>query len=271
MPYDCVVKFPMNKINKVVSLELRAGDEVSKRRRESICEQTIKHMEIDFAQITDTLACLIDDQDYDRLRQRIGAANRGLFSPLRVIGLHDLIPQYFCSSVLRNDYQSWQVEKLFDCLIYVHGGTASTDAGLSLTLAHELQHFIQYSTNRPIWAVHRLFAELPEPYCEAFKSWVDFPIEREARVVAKRVALALFDRKAVIDYMTQKRDERINDLDVIDWEFLLSKESDMLYDAVEHTKALVRQYRPQLLAVQTEDWSDCPDVLSLKLDSEEWH
>lgn len=260
----------MSASNQPVSFEVRGDDAALRAKRHLNCETTLQHLNVDLSQLSETVVCLIDDQDCSHLRHQPGAANRGLFSPLRGQELGGLIPHYFLDSVTRFNCQSWKQEELFNCLIYVHGSTSSSEVGLTLTLAHELQHFVQYATDRPTWAVDRLLAELPAPHSEALQRWTDFPIEREARVVAKRVAFEMYGQQAVTDYIRQKLGERINEADVVDWKFLLSAESDAAYRAVEHTRTLVRRFRSQLIALQRLDWSACREVQSLDFDSPDW-
>jgi len=73
----------------------------------------------------------------------------------------------------------------FASVIYLHGSTCEKDVGLTITFAHELQHFLQYANERRLWAVNSLLVNLPNLPTEDLKAIWDFPIEREARIVAK--------------------------------------------------------------------------------------
>ena len=184
--------------------------------------------------------------------------------------MRDLIPQYFWDSVIAHNYKTWRLEELYDCLIYVHGTTASSDVGLAFTLAHELQHFVQYSKYRSVWVIHRLLVELATSNPQTFKRWADFPIEREARIVSKRVATEMFSADLVRLHIQGKIVEHANDADVEDWEYLLSVEPGVEYDVVEGTRRLVHNFRDELISMQTQDWSDCPEVADLDLIAPEW-
>ena len=76
----------------------------------------------------------------------------------------------------------------YESLIYLHGSTCETDIGLTMTLAHELQHFLQYTNERHLWTANTLLMKLPSLPTDDLKACSDFPVEREARITAKKVA-----------------------------------------------------------------------------------
>jgi hypothetical protein len=138
----------------------------------------------------------------------------------------------------------------YDCIIYLHGSTCETDIGLTLTLAHELQHFVQYAISRPLWAVHTLLSNLPGLPKDNLQGWKDFPLEKEARVVAKRIAEKLFGADPVSDYIKGMIDAHLTDGDAIDWAFIQGINCSLSYDATEETKHLVRLYKRELSELQ---------------------
>ena len=75
----------------------------------------------------------------------------------------------------------------FDDFIYLHGSTCSSAMGLTMTLAHELQHFIQHSQQTRLWAANSLIPKLKKATIRALGlRWCDIPHEREARIVSSR-------------------------------------------------------------------------------------
>jgi hypothetical protein len=257
----------MDVSKRVIGFEVLEGDEASRERKSSICEQILSGLNVDFSSFTSTVICLIDNQENATLRLARGPANRGIFFPVTNEHVRDLIPDYFRNSILHLDCSTLSLERLYDCVIYMHGSTAASEIGLTLTLAHELQHFIQYATNRSTWATDKLLQKLRMTHEEEFRQWADFPIEREARVVSKRVAIEMHGHLAVEDFIRQERAKHITDADVLDCDFLLSSEADVAYSATQATSALVERFRPELIALQAQNSSDCPEVESLNLTS----
>ena len=247
---------PMSLSNQVVSFDIRSSD----ARKCLVCENTKEQMSRYLSQATEKVICLIDDQDY-RLADK---GQKGFSSPLPA-GLY-FIPQYFNDSVI--DW-SYQTGRLYDSLIYIHGSTSSSEVGLTLTLAHELQHFVQYTTNHATWATNEFFQELKVTHEDEFRRSVDFPIEREARVVSKRVAIEMHGRVVVEDFIRRERDRCITGADVVDCDFLLSPEADVAYSAREASRALVRRFKPELIALQAQNPNVYPEVAPLILTSNE--
>ena len=164
------------------------------------------------------------------------------------------------------DWRTQQLMHPYECLIYLHGSTCDRDIGLTLTLAHELQHFIQYPTCRPIWAAGVLLSNLPNLNQEHFVRPADYPIERNARVVAKRTAISLYGTEAVSDYIRDRIRENLTPIDVVDWRFMLSDEADEVYDMDEGTRLLVERHRNALIEEQSKpQWEKFPEVTDLNL------
>jgi hypothetical protein len=151
----------------------------------------------------------------------------------------------------------------FASIIYLHGSTCESDIGLALSFAHELQHFLQYSQKKSVWAMNTLLIDLRN---EEFKVWWDFPIEIEARVIAKRVAEELFGTKPVNEYILARIAAQITDNDVEDWRFVQGIDAAVLYDLAEATKPLVQRHR-QALEKLLEQRREDPDYFNVTLDA----
>jgi hypothetical protein len=234
--------------NQAVSFNIM-GSDAAHEQKNLVCQNTKMQMNRDLSRATKTVICLIDDQDHIRAK----GGERGFFSPVELPEVRFLIPQYFLDPVVDFNYQSMTMERLYDSLIYIHGSTSWSEdrfleIGLTLTLAHELQHFIQYATNHSIWATNKLFQKLRITHEEEFRHPFDFPIEREARIVSKRVAIEMHGREAVENFIRQERGKPRTKEDIHNCDFLLSAEADIPYDASEATCALVDRFRPELKA-----------------------
>ncbi len=89
--------------------------------------------------------------------------------------------------------------RVIDELIYLYGSTCADEVGLVIVLAHELQHAIQHANVRKPWALNGLVLKLDTNVFDALKlTWADIPIEREARIVSKRMAVHLFGEKRAL-------------------------------------------------------------------------
>lgn len=249
--------------NQAVSFKIMSSDAAHKERKSLVCENTLKQMNCDLSQASETVICLIDDKDYVLAKE----GQKGFFSPVELPGVRYQIPGYFLDSVVEFNLRSMTAERRHDALIYIHGSTSSSEVGLTLTLAHEIQHFVQYATNRSTWVTDKLLQKLRITHEEEFRQSVDFPIEREARVVSKRVAIEMHGREAVEGFIRQERAKRITEKDVLDCDFLLSSEADLPYNATKATGTLVERFRSELIALQAQNWSDFPEVKSLNLTS----
>ena len=75
----------------------------------------------------------------------------------------------------------WIGMGIFDELIYLHGSTCASEVGLTMTFAHELQHFVQHGNMLTLWAANTLIPQLPKSVINALGlRWCDIPHECEA-------------------------------------------------------------------------------------------
>src|ERR1035438_169440 len=167
------------------TIVVRSADADSKRQREATARRVVSHFGDALPALR--LLCFFDDQEWQALRQPPGPgpANRGLYTPM---GTPDplawaVYPRSLQERLFVNG------ESMFDHLIYLHGSTCADEAGLTMTLAHELQHFIQRAITPTFWAASTLIPRLSGCTVDALGlKWCHVPHEREARIVSKRVA-----------------------------------------------------------------------------------
>ena len=138
-----------------------------------------------------TLLCFIDGTDWQSLRNERGEANRGFYSWTKRLTEDECWgwPEHVRRHIFADDPASGHKKSAFDNLIDPHGSTCQTDTGLVMTLAHEIQHFIQHSCEPKLWAESSVVTNLTREDIRALNlNWSDIPIEREARTISKLIA-----------------------------------------------------------------------------------
>lgn len=188
------------------------------------------------------LLCFFDDQDWPALRGPGMAANRGIY-----IRKASSPEEWYEACAFVDGLQD------FDNFIYLHGSTCSNDIGLTMTFAHELQHFVQYGFTPKLWAENTLayvtLRNLEPAHFEALGlRSCDIPHEREARIVAKRVAEALFGVEPVRQYIDTKRTEFITAQDATDWDCI----RDLVASTPYHLEAETELFFPRLRGCRLE-------------------
>ncbi len=183
--------------------------------------------------------CFLDDGDWWRFKTEIGPANRGLHVVVRNNTFTgDFYPPNLKNSILVGG------KLLFDYAIYLHGTTCANEVGLTMTLAHELQHTIQHANTRQLWAVNTLVNELPRTIIQAMRlEWKDVPTEHEARIVSKRAALQLHGAKLVEQYIDINIAAQITPADVTDWQFIRTLTPSSTVDLMGGTHSLFQRLK----------------------------
>jgi hypothetical protein len=205
--------------------------------------------------------CFLDSEDSRYLKSQNGEVNRGIHfddpdPEVRhcVLGRLETLNE----PERRADYRS---------LVYLHGSTCSTDVGLCITLAHELQHLKQSVGIRPEYVASQLIGRCDEIVCAHALIWSDVPHEREARIVSKRVATRVFGTDTVREYVdrqisdavskmnaaSSEKDKELWSNDAADWLFIRRVSGDLDYDLVREIRELYRnlgRFRRELEATQ---------------------
>jgi hypothetical protein len=217
------------------------------------------------------LLCFLDDDNPLTLRGERGSANRGLYGPI-----HDSTPladwpEYVTNCILVDDGISLLFPRVIDDLVYLYGNTCANEVGLTMTLAHELQHAIQHANARKVWAVNGLVLQLHKTTITDLKlQWHDIPIERETRIVSKRVAVHLFGEHRVTQYIEERLAEAIarNDAtDVSDWQFVRTLTPSSSVDLSTDTQQLFKRLKGHgaELEVVLQEKKDNPDFGDIDL------
>ena len=246
-----------------LTLNVKSIDGTEKRQREAVAHRVVDCL--GFCLPNRQLLCFLDDEDWWALKEESGIDNRGFYSPVTADDpVWRNAPGYILEHVFVNRIPA------FHDFIYLHGSSCSSDLGLTMTLAHELQHCLQHDEQTPLWAANTLIPNL----CRATGNppglrWCDIPLEREARIVSKRTAEQLFgaDRVRVhIDAMIAKR---VTVGDAADWECIRGLATSIPYDLARETKLFfqsLKDYRSELEDVLRDLQSGDPDFADLDLD-----
>lgn len=246
---------------RVLPADIQDSSEVVAHRRQ-VAQRVLDYFEQNY-RIADTpkVICILDSQEGWELKQQLGVDNRALHSLLKG-EIYRLLPDYVQKIVYPMNPQACDVEQPFNSVIYLHRSTQATDIGLTLSLAHELQHFIQFAQKRSLWVADLLLKELRS---QEFRVWWDFPAEVEARIVSKRVALALFGESAINSHIYEQILAHVTDNDVKDWEFTQSIDPAADFDLAVSTRPLVQAHREALKSLLKKRQTE-PEFKNVDLD-----
>ncbi len=192
------------------------------------------------------LLVFLDDEDWVLFRDKFGPANRGLYTPIKVNDFEwQLWPDYVTMCILADVQSSSVVSRHFDHVIYLYGSTCTDEVSLSMTLSHELQHFVQYGSNRKLWAENFLLTQMPWEIYEVERlNWPDIPNEKEARIIAKRTTTELYGADAVRKHIGHRIDDSITQNDLEDWKFSQSLDPSHPFDLAVETRRIFQRLKP---------------------------
>ncbi|HLM97698.1 MAG TPA: hypothetical protein VK335_00345 [Bryobacteraceae bacterium] len=228
------------------TLKVISADETVKKQREDAAQRVIACFGNRLPDVR--LLCFLDDEDWQDIMVDTGPTNRGFYKNPRQGGLH--YPPHELMETLFIDGHF-----AFDRLIYLHGTTCSDTIGLTMTFAHELQHFVQEYCNTPeVWAqnqaaVDSLRSVLSDCEVETLgiKCWSDVPVEHEANLVSKRITEELFGSDAVRRFIDMKIAQSTTSQDTANLNCI--KElvvTSIAYDLASETKLLFRRLNDML-------------------------
>jgi hypothetical protein len=250
-----------------VTLKVQAEDAPVKTQREILAQRVISYFGLCLPD--SRLLCFLDDEDPSTLRGDHGPANRGLYGPVHNIADLDGWPNYVRDSVYPSNRYGGR-SRVFDDLVYLYGTTCVDEVGLTMTLAHELQHAIQHARVRKLWAANGLVNDLKRETIKALKlKWADIPTEVETRIKSKSVAESLFDEQRVRQYIDRRIAERTTEADVADWQFVRTMTPSSSVDLVGGTQLLferLRDYKSELEDALHKKRSN-PDFNDIDLDA----
>lgn len=241
-------------------LIVKSEESGQKRQREEEAHRVIARF--DACGPSFRLLCFLDDKDWPAWRGPGMKANRGVF--IRKRDWPRRVSAYL------------EVTGEFDGLVYLHGSTCSNSVSLTMTLAHEMQHVVQYCTSLKLWAENSLATKIlrelePQEFRALKLSACDIPHEREARIVAKRVAENLFGTEVVGRHIEAKMAEFVTEQDAADWDCIRTLETQFPYDLATETKLFflrIKDCRLKLArALHRLQKTDDPDFKDVDLDA----
>lgn len=200
------------------------------------------------------LLAVFDDEDAGCFRNEFGLENRGVFFPTtddvgtpwcREGLIRKKCPEYLVNLLFTPDISpsmnSCNREiLLFDGLIYLYGSNCINPTALVMTFAHELQHSYQFKCTPHLWCDNERLKS--GRILKLYK----IPAERDARVVAKRVAEEVCGTDAVSEYIRQKifdaQQKKVTD-EFRDWRWIEKCDSTKPYCLQSETEKALRKMK----------------------------
>jgi hypothetical protein len=247
-----------------LTLDVRSDEQSVRRYREATAKRVLECLGLQHPSCR--LLCFLDDQCCQEFKKECGTANRGLYSPVRL----RYVPFTVAPACIRESLLHGGVQ-VFDDFIYLHGCTCSNEVSLTMTLAHELQHFVQHTNQTRLWAANSLIPRLTKDAVRDLElTWCDIPHEREARIVSKRAAEGLLGAEAVQRHIDAMIAKRPGSEDAEDWRCVRGLVTSAPYDLATETKLFFPRlsgYRQQLEdALFQFQYRDDPDFEGIDLE-----
>ncbi len=251
-----------------IKLHVKSRDARVKAQREAAAQRVIGYFGMCLPE--SRFLCFLDDEDPSTLRNdpSLGPANRGLYGPIHDNTVLDGLPSYVQGRIRPRD-RFGRVHRDIDDFVYLYGNACDDEVGLTMTLAHELQHAIQHARVPKLWAANSLVHRLD--MVALGLTWADIPTEREARIISKRVAECFFGEQRVREHIERKIADRITEDDVADWQFIRTLTPSSSVDLVSSTQLLferLKVHRPDLEErLREEKVTGNPDFSDIDLDT----
>jgi len=240
---------------------VKCHDEVLRAEREALAGKVIGEFSLPTGA---RLGCFLDDIDWERFKNDHGRSNRGIHVPTtNVPQCPNLLefnwPDYVARAITFPDELGLD-EYVCDNVIYLHGSTCLSRVGLTMTLAHELQHFLQHANHWQEWAWNSIIVRLTEEEFMGTRIYPwDLPIEREARIVSKQVAEKICGAQPVELYVDERVRKTVDQNDRSDWQFVQTLRDSRPYELANENRELIqglRAYGSSLKAILQEFKND---------------
>jgi hypothetical protein len=189
------------------------------------------------------LLCFFDDESPQQFDAFMGSQHCGFHTP--VMGSGNLWPTYVDDLFIDS-----MGNFVSDNAIYLNGRTTVSVPGTVITLAHELQHFMQYANAWKVWRANTLITNiLRDGPPTTIKSW-DIPFEKDTTRVSKRVAEEILGADAIKAH-TDAQIALGNHAEK--WKFFRDVPYSTPFDLLAETKPWVEKYRTELLRIPQSD------------------
>src|SRR5260370_10622927 len=143
-----------------VTVNVKSYDAVVKAKREVAAQRVVQEFGSRLPNLR--LLAFLDDEDWHELKLEYGTASRGYYWPIKENRPKEPWPLYMTNFIFVDRSPSGEWRRVFDHGIYLHGSTCTDETSLTMTFAHELQHFVQYGFRPKLWAENRLITLLPK-------------------------------------------------------------------------------------------------------------
>jgi len=178
-------------------------------------------------------------------------------------------PGYMARALRTINSTGFEATYNYHAVIYLPHRTCNREESLTMTLAHELRHFIQFGFHYRIWAWNGVVTNLKKDTIRERRfAWKDIPIEYEARLHAKRLSEQMLGSRRTAEYIDLKIDEHVTDRDVADWEFVRGLDPSSECNTTAMTKILFQNLadiRGELQESLDDRKRDFPDFRQLDL------
>jgi hypothetical protein len=200
---------------------------------------------------TNRLLCFFDDQDCSALKDEssgFGKANRGVSGPISNPSALRGWPDDAISSI----YPSFSLDdnnRAFDFVTYLHDSSCEDPVAMTMTFAHELRHFVQWARMPKVWKANERFRDWLRNFDTGFDSH-ELPIEKDARIIAKQIAIRIHGREAVDHYVAESIANPVDDLDRRNWRFVYGIDVTKPYDVEIETMLFDDNLKSRPLALR---------------------
>jgi len=253
-----------------VTVYVKSNDVSIREDRESLCERVLETFQAHLPSLH--FLCFIDDDvDSPELKKARGQANRAVHISIEIDeSLPEIcrvpLPPYVRSRL----YDPTSKERVFDSLIYLHGSTCAVEVSMIISLAHELQHFLQAGNEPLLWVADALMIQLAKDnFISGFNNSQDHPSEHEAMLVSKRVATRMCGEEAVRLYADSQIISTV-DKEKSRWEFFQKLSLSTTYHFAAEINALVQKHRTTLEQYIKDNPYDVPIDPSIDFGKPDW-
>jgi hypothetical protein len=252
------------------TVKVKASDSLVKKQREEIAQRVLDQFGSPLSDCR--LLCFFDDEDCQglRLATGLGAANRAFHTLISDSTAFQGWPKYLTDCIFVLERVPIGRRLLFDQVIYLYGSTCANSVGMTMSLAHELQHVIQRIRVPELLTANGLFRHLPTTVLQKVGlQWSDIPIEREARAVAKRIAVTLHGSEAVNELLRQRASTTDDPIELADVLFIQELDTSTPYVLKDETLALFARFKDYRFEFESliEECKFNPDFEPVQLDS----
>jgi hypothetical protein len=224
------------------TVKVKTPDLLVKKQREEIAQRVLDQFDDSLPDCR--LLCFFDDEDCQEFKVQLGDGSRAFHRVISDSTAFAGWPEYITDYIFVDDPSSFWRKRVFDQVVYLYGKTCANSVGMTMSFAHELQHVIQRVKTPELLAANGLFRHLPIPVVQNVGlQWSDIPTEREARAVAKKIAVTLHGREAVNEFLEQRASATDDPIELTDVHFIRELDTSTPYFLKDETLALFGRFK----------------------------